>query len=47
VAHWPTVYVLDTEGVIRYVDVRGENLDRAVDTLLAEMEARTKNAPAR
>ena len=44
VAHWPTVYVLDPEGVIRYVDVRGENLDRAVDTLLAEMEARTKNA---
>jgi peroxiredoxin len=47
VARWPTVYVLDAEGVIRYVDVQGENLDRAVDTLLAEMEARTKNAPAR
>ncbi len=47
VAHWPTVYVLDAEGVIRYIDVRRENLDQAVDSLLAEMEARTKNAPAR
>jgi len=35
---WPTIYVLDGEGRIRYRDVRGEALDRAVDTLLAEMK---------
>ena len=28
VDHWPTVYVLDSEGVIRYFDVRGKDLDR-------------------
>ncbi len=38
VDHWPTVYVLDHKGVIRYFDVRGKDLDQAVDTLLAEMQ---------
>lgn len=35
---WPTIYVLDHEGVIRFKDVRGEQMDRAVDQLLAEMK---------
>ena len=39
VTHWPTVYVLDARGVIRHIDVRGKELDRAVDTLLADMPA--------
>ncbi len=34
---WPTIYVIDAKGIIRYFNVRGEELDRAVDTLLAEM----------
>ena len=34
---WPTIYVLDHKGVIRFKDVRGEDMDRAVDALLAEM----------
>ena len=34
---WPTVYVLDAEGVIRYKNVRGESLDEAVDRLVAEV----------
>jgi Redoxin len=34
---WPTLYVLDAKGVIRYKDVTGEELEKAVDTLLAEM----------
>jgi len=34
---WPTIYVLDHEGVIRYKQVRGEAMDKAVDTLLAKM----------
>ena len=36
---WPTIYVLDHEGVIRYKNVRGERMDDAVDTLLAEMKS--------
>jgi len=34
---WPTIYVLDHKGVIRYKGVRGEAMDKAVDTLLGEM----------
>jgi hypothetical protein len=36
---WPTIYVLDAKGVIRYTNVRDEEMDKAVDTLLAEMQA--------
>ena len=36
---WPTIFVLDHKGVIRYKNVRGEDLDRAVDTLLEERES--------
>jgi hypothetical protein len=36
---WPTLYVIDHKGVIRYKDVDGVALDQAVDTLLREMEA--------
>ncbi|MCC6669940.1 MAG: hypothetical protein IT458_02680 [Planctomycetes bacterium] len=36
---WPTIYVLDHKGVIRFKDVRGEQMDAAVDRLLAEMSA--------
>ena len=38
VQHWPTIYVLDHKGVIRYIDVRGEKLDEAIEKLLAEVE---------
>ncbi len=31
---WPAVYVLDRKGVIRYRNVRGRDLEEAVDTLL-------------
>jgi hypothetical protein len=41
VAGWPTIYVLDAKGVIRYKDVRDKELDDAVQTLLKEV------APAR
>ena len=34
---WPTIYVLDHKGVIRYKGVRGEAMDKAVNTLLHEM----------
>ena len=35
---WPTIYVLDHEGVIRHKGVRGHAMDEAVDALLAEMK---------
>ena len=35
---WPTIYVLDHKGVIRYKNVRGKRMDEAVDALLAEMK---------
>ena len=39
----PTIYVLDAKGVIRYKDLTGEDLDRAVDGLLGELAGRSKN----
>lgn len=36
---WPTTYVIDHKGVIRYKQVRGDQLDDAIHTLLAEMKA--------
>ena len=38
ITSWPTIYVLDHKGVIRYKNVRGESMDEAVDTLLKELE---------
>ena len=35
---WPTIYVLDARGVIRFKNPRGEKLGEAVDALLKEME---------
>ena len=40
VTSWPTIYVIDHKGVIRFKNVRGDAMDRAVDTLLREMEAK-------
>src|ERR1700733_11269382 len=34
---WPSIFVVDAKGVIRYRDVRGEDMDKAVDELLAEI----------
>jgi hypothetical protein len=39
---WPTIYVLDHKGVIRYKNVRGEKMDEAVDKLLKEQEGDAK-----
>jgi thiol-disulfide isomerase/thioredoxin len=35
VRYYPTIYVLDAAGVIRFKDLRGAELDRAVEGLLA------------
>ena len=39
---FPTIYVLDAKGVIRFTRLRGEALEKAVDDLLAELEAQPK-----
>ena len=35
---WPSIFVIDHKGIIRYRNVRGKELDTAVDTLLQELE---------
>lgn len=45
VTGYPTIYVLDAKGVIRFKGVRGAQMDAAVDQLLAELEAESR-APA-
>ncbi len=42
---WPTIFVLDHDGTIRARNVRGERLEEVVDSLLGEMEGRTKGDP--
>jgi thiol-disulfide isomerase/thioredoxin len=34
---WPTVYLIDAEGVIRYKSVLGKDIDRGIEVLMAEM----------
>jgi len=38
VTGWPTVYVLDAKGVIRYKNARGKKLDEAIEAMLSEMD---------
>jgi thiol-disulfide isomerase/thioredoxin len=38
IRYYPTIYVIDGHGVIRHKDLRGEELEKAVNVLLKEME---------
>jgi thiol-disulfide isomerase/thioredoxin len=42
VQSWPTTYVLDPKGVIRHDNLRGAELDKAVEALVTEAEVATK-----
>ena len=42
VRSWPTLYLIDAQGVIRYRNIVRETLDKAVDKLVAEAEAAKK-----
>lgn len=44
VSGWPTIYVLDKDGVIRFKNKREKALDKVVDLLLAEMGAETRKS---
>ncbi|OUU26296.1 MAG: hypothetical protein CBC13_00475 [Planctomycetia bacterium TMED53] len=39
VSGWPTIYLIDAKGVIRYKDVRGEEMDKAIELLVNEAKA--------
>src|SRR5437870_596294 len=45
VSGWPTTYVLDHNGLIRDKNVRDQDMDKAVDTLLKELERELANRP--
>ena len=45
VRSWPTIYVLDHKGVIRYKGPREKALDEAVDTLLRELDPKQGRGP--
>ena len=38
VRYWPTTYLIDKDGVIRYTGLRGSELDAAIEELMAEMD---------
>jgi len=39
VSGWPTIYVIDAQGRIRFKNVRGPELEAAIEALLAELTA--------
>ena len=41
VRNFPTIYVLDAHGVIRHKDLHGDELEKAVNALLAEQTKAT------
>lgn len=47
VSIWPTIYLIDAQGVIRYKQIRGEALDSAIDELLAEMKTPSSSGAAK
>ncbi|WP_406695598.1 TlpA disulfide reductase family protein [Singulisphaera sp. Ch08] len=40
---WPTIYVIDHKGIIRYENLKGRVLEEAVEQLLQEVEAGAKD----
>jgi thiol-disulfide isomerase/thioredoxin len=46
IEHYPTIFVVDPNGVIRYKEIRGEALEKAVNTLLDEMKTKPVKAAA-
>jgi hypothetical protein len=40
---WPTIYVIDHKGVIRFKNLRGEKLETAIEKLVEEAEKDAKS----
>ena len=47
IQHYPTIFVLDPSGVIRFKEIRGEELEKAVNELLKETEKKTAGPAAK
>ena len=41
---WPTIFILDQEGVIRHIDKRGGDLISTLDDMLMEVRMRAHEA---
>jgi len=41
---WPTTFLIDKDGIIRYKGLRGDALDSAIEKLMAEMDIEVKLA---
>ena len=46
VKDWPTIYVIDHEGIIRYKKVGGPTPEQAINKLLADLEASLASSPS-
>jgi hypothetical protein len=44
VSGWPTIYVIDAQGIIRYRLTSVGELERAIESLLREMEEKSDDA---
>ncbi len=42
ISGWPSTFLLDKDGVIRYKNLRGEALDKAIEELMEEMGEKVK-----
>jgi peroxiredoxin len=42
ISAWPSTYIFDQKGAIRFKGLRGDDLDKAIDQLLAEMTKKAK-----
>ena len=42
VRYFPTIYILDAQGVIRHKDLRNQEMEKAVEKLLKEIEPKTE-----
>ena len=42
VTGWPTIYILDHEGVIRFKNLRGEAMEKAVEELLDKVPVKAE-----
>lgn len=40
VSGWPTLFVLDHEGIVRHKNLRGQDLERAIEELIAKAPAK-------
>ena len=38
---WPTIYVIDADGVIRHKNLRGDPLEKAIDALVKKAEGKS------